>query len=578
MKKKPQKNNPPARTDATATTDPAAGFGPGLWISIGLVALVSAIVVYANALSSSFVFDDLSQIFMDPNASNLPFTGWVGVTRGLTTLSFWANYRLGGTDPTGYHWLNLLLHLGSSVLVTLIIRKLLSLSGTSGNTRDTLAAFGGLIFLLHPLQTEAVTYVASRSEVLAVFFLWAAFGHFLYRKQVSSTWFDAVVIVALFGLACLSKEYSIVFPAMLLLADYYWNPGFTFQGVRGNWRVYGLIGLAAAGAGALALKVLSYASTVGFGFKDLTVADYFLTQCRVIWIYLFKFVFPFGQTVDYDLSISNSWADPVALAGLIGMVTVTVAAIVYRKQYPMASYGWIVFLILLAPTSSFLPIRDVIAERRVYLPSLALLLIAADFLRRIQWHPATQALLLVIVALFAYLTAERNAVWSSPESLWRDASAKAPNKSRPHYQVGRILYENGRFDAACAEYEAAARSGGLDYTLLLNWGVALDDAGKTKEALDKLNQAAQLHPDAHIYSQVARAYARSKQYDQAMEALAQVQRLDPNFDMGYVYRGNIYLDQRDPVRAAAEYNHALAINPNNRSALEGLRLANQNRR
>ena len=577
MKKKPQKN-PRAPSEGRIALDLSLGFNLTVWIGIGLAGIIAAILVYSTALGGPFVFDDQNSIYLDPRANAIPLAGWFGVTRGLTNLSYWVNYSLGGTAPAGYHWVNLLLHLGSSMLVTFIVRRLLSVSGTVGALRDILAAFCGLVFLLHPLQTEAVSYVSGRSEVLAVFLLWAAFGHFLYRKETGASWYDGVVILALFGMACLSKEYSIVFPAVPLLADYYWNPGFTFAGIRGNWRVYGSIALAAAGGTLVIVKVLTQANTVGFGLKDLNVADYFLTQCRVVWVYVLKFLIPFGQTVDYDFGVTHSLGDPLSILGLIALVACTVAAVVYRKDYPLASYGWIVFLILLAPTSSFLPIRDVIAERRVYLPSLGLLLIAVEFLRRVNITRLGQAGLILVLMVFGFLTSERNTVWASSENLWRDAVAKAPNKSRPHFQLGRILYEQGSFDASAAEYEAVARTGGLDYTLLVNWGLALDDAGKPKDALEKLNQAAQLQPSAHVYSQIARVYGRNRQNDKALEALAEVERLDPRFEMGYVYRGNIYLDQGDPVKAAAEYNHALSINPNNGSALEGLRIAAHNRR
>jgi tetratricopeptide (TPR) repeat protein len=568
-------------TEAMAPAGPSAsadGLRLGFWMWAGAAAFAATFIGYIAILKAPFVFDDLSGVFLYPNAAEIPFSRWFGVTRPLTNLTFWLNFKVGGIDPTLYHWVNLLLHFASGVLVALIVRKLLEASGTLGVTRDLLAAFSGFIFLLHPLQTEAVSYVSSRSETLAVFLLWAAFAHFLYRKRQAASWYDAVVILVVFGLACLSKEYSVVFPALLLLADYYWNPGFSFKGIRKNWRVYGLIAAAAVPAGLLILRVLRQAGTVGFGLKGLSMGDYFLTECRVIWVYLFKFILPINQTIDYDFGVSHSLADPVVLAGLSGLIAVTVAAVLYRKEYPLASFGWIAFLILLAPTSSLLPIQDVIAERRVYLPSLALLLMAVEFLRRLNWTYGRQAVLVAIVLVFGYLTSERNTVWSTPENLWHDAVLKAPEKSRPHFQLAKIFYDSGRFDAAMVEYEAAARTGGRDATLLLDWGLALDDAGKPKEALEKLNQAAQMQPSAHVYSQIGRVYGRDNQDEKALEALAKAEQLDPNFEMTYVYRGNVYLNQGDPAKATAEYKRALALNPANGPALENLRLAAQDRR
>jgi tetratricopeptide (TPR) repeat protein len=578
MKKKHK--NSPIPADGKPAVSPVVqdGLRPSTWVWIGAAAVVATFLAYISILNAPFVFDDQGSVFLAPRAAEVPLMKWVGVTRPLTIFSFWVNYKLGGTDSSLYHWLNLLLHMASGVMVTLIVRSLLKASQTKGMTRDILAAFAGLVFLLHPLQTEAVSYVSSRSEVLAVFLLWAAFAHFLYRKQQAASWYDGVVVLVLFGLACLSKEYSVVFPVLLLLADYYWNPGFSLTGIRKNWKVYGLMAVAAVAAGVLILRVLRLSGTAGFGLRDLSAREYFLTQCRVIWVYILKFIIPFGQTIDYDFSVSHSVANPAVLAGLTGLVGATIAAILYRKQYPLASYGWLTFLILLAPTSSFLPIRDVIAERRVYLPALALLLIAVEFLRRIEWTYFRQAMLLVVVLVFGFLTSERNNVWASPENLWRDAVAKAPDKSRPHFQLARVLYDSGRFDAAVAEYEATARTGGSDATLLLNWGLALDDAGKTQEAIDKLNQVAALQPSAHVYSQIGRVYGRDNQEDKALEALAEAERLDPGFEMTYVYRGNVYLNRGDTSKATVEYNKALAINPNNGPALENLRLAAQDRR
>lgn len=572
MKKKPPQAHPPhhpsPKSGGSSKQEAAAAAGPNVWLWSALVAVFAVLLVYGSVLSAPFVFDDLNAPFLAPDAAAMPLKAWVGITRPLTMVSYWLNFQMGGTSPTGYHVTNVLLHLGAACFLALVVRKLVG----AGRTGELVGAFCGLLFLIHPLETEAVSYVSSRSEVLAVCLLWAALARFLYRKTEEASWVDGAMVFALFGLAVLSKEYSVVFPALLLLADLYFGGG--AAGVRRNWRVYVPMvvgGLAGAG---LVAKVLLESTTAGFGLKGNSAADYFLTQCRVIWIYVFKFVFPVGQTVDYDLGKSNM---ALSLAGLVALAAVTGAAVVYRKRFPLVSYGWLIFLILLAPTSSFLPIADVIAERRAYLPSLGLLLIAAEFLRRIDWTGAKWAALAAVLVAYGVLGASRNEVWASDEALWRDAVAKSPEKSRPHFQLARIFYEAGQFGAASAEYEKVASTGGADHTLYLNWGLALDEWGKPEAALEKLNQAAALQPSAHVYSQIARVYGRQGKNEPALAALEKAEKADPNFEMTYVYRANIYMSEGDALRAVEQYNRALAINPRNLPAQEGLRLA-QNRR
>src|SRR5262249_18063329 len=160
------------------------------------------------------------------------------------------------------------------------------------------------------------------------------------------------------------------------------------------------------------------------------------TEFRVLLVYLRLFVAPFGLTLDYDIPISKSLLDHGAVFALVPLLAITVMAWIWRRRFPLAAYGWFAFLILMAPTSSIGPIKDPIAERRLYLGMLGLLLIALEALRRTQLSRGTLATLLGAVALVGLvLTWSRADVWSSGVALWQDTIQKSPNKVRPHFQL-----------------------------------------------------------------------------------------------------------------------------------------------
>src|SRR5262249_2157756 len=155
-----------------------------------------------------------------------------------------------------------------------------------------------------------------------------------------------------------------------------------FEGVKRNWRLYGLVILGSAGGAFYVLNVLRQSGSAGFAMKDLTWPQYFFTQCRVIWTYLRMYVLPIGLNLDPDVPISKTILDHGAVFGLLGLLAAVGLAIYYRKRYPLASFGFLATLLLLAPTSSIAPLRDPQAEHRLYLPFIGLLLITAEVLRR----------------------------------------------------------------------------------------------------------------------------------------------------------------------------------------------------
>jgi tetratricopeptide (TPR) repeat protein len=228
-----------------------------------------------------------------------------------------------------------------------------------------------------------------------------------------------------------------------------------------------------------------------------------------------------------------------------------------------------VFLLLISPTSSIVPINDVMQERRVYLPFLGFALIAIEFLRRLKF---TQIIGVgaAILAVCSVATYQRSEVLASSMSLWQDTVAKSPRKVRPRFQLAYAKFELGRCPEAAADYETASKLAPPDYTLLTDWALALDCAGHDDEAIQKLRQATKLENNAHAFSQLGMIYGKQRKFDQALEALAQAEDIDPEFAIIYVYRGNVYEVTGDFTQAGQQYQHALDLEPANELARAGL--------
>jgi protein O-mannosyl-transferase len=563
-----------ADTQTRAKAEPQP-FRPAWWhYALGFFLLLFiGFEVYQPALNGPFVFDDVYLPFMNPTYFNQSFRMWASV-RPLLMLSYWVNYQNSGLEVGPYHLLNVLLHIFNSVLAWVIVRKFLELVGEMGWRRELLAIFSGTLFLLHPIQTESVAYVTSRSECLSVFFLLSALAVFLYRKQTTISIPVTIAVLALFGLAVSTKEYAVVLPALFLLTDFWFNPGFKFEGVKRNWKLYVPIAAGALLGGLAVLEVLRRSPSAGFQLKAFTWYQYLFTQFRSISAYFRLYFLPAGQTVDHDFPVSHTILEQGAIGYLIVLLALAAVAWKYRRELPLASYGYFGTLLLLAPTSSVVPIQDVMVEHRLYLPFICLLLITVDFLRR--WKIGIGSLASVLSAvllLCAILTFERNQLWGNPTALWQDAVNKAPAKLRPRSQLAYWQKASGQCAQASEQYAVAATLEKEDSALLIDWGLALDCAGKEDEALTKLQKAAQMDPNAHVYSQIGMIYGKQSKIEQSLDALATAEKLDARWEMTYVYRGNDYMATGHPEQAIVEYRKALSIDPANQGALDNMSAA-----
>lgn len=571
---------------APAPSSRSAAVPPLRWLpyALALASVLAAFWVYGPAVHGPFLFDDNALPFALPGFG-APFQVWIHYSRPLLMASYWFNVRLSGEDTYSYHIVNTVLHLLASGLIFLIVRRLLEWAGIPRPRRAWLAGFAAAVFLLHPVQAETVAYLAGRSEGLSDTLLLAAFALFLYRRSAAISWPMVAAVTFVFLAALLAKEQTIALPLLLLLTDFWWNPGFSFQGIGRNWRLYGLLAFGAA-VGLVrywpAIASIGTNGTAGFGMKDLAWYQYLFTQFRALFVYIALFLFPANLTADWDFPVSRTILDHGAVFGFIALVALAALAWRYRRQYRLASYGFFVYLVLMAPTSSILPIRDTIAERRLYAASLGLLLIAIDLLGRLKLQPrmlaAAASAVVLVLAVAAHGRAE---VWSSARSLWEDTARKSPGKARVHFQLataycgpacGGAIEDQSPPQCGPAEREfaKAAQLEKPGYDLLVDWAAAYDCLNQPDQALAKLRQAAALENRAHVYTQIAKVYGERQRWPQALDALATAEKLDPNYAVTYAYRGLVHLGANQPAAAVQDYQRALALNANFPQAKEGL--------
>lgn len=552
----------------------------GIWISGAILAALFA-VCYWPAVHGPFLFDDLHNMYTWPNAANLALREWIHRARPLLMFTFWLNCQLSGAQDTfGFHAVNLLLHFFNAILACLAVRKILSWSGVDEKRNLILSLFAGGIFLLHPVQTESVSYIAGRSETLSVFFVLAALVTYVYRPAAVVSIPRILTILALFAAATLSKQDTVIVPALFILTDYYWRFEFSPSVIWRNWKFYIPIAAGAVFALAGVLRILSGNPSAGLlQVQGLAWYQYFFTECRVVWHYIGLFVLPMGQNIDPDIEISASFLAHGTIFGLAGLVGASVLAWIYRRRFPIASYGWFAFLILLAPTSSFLPLLDPMAEHRLYLPLVGLLLIVIEFLRRFKAsRNVVICSLAAVLALEGVMTYQRNLCWGNAIEMWQDAVAKSPKKLRPRFHLAFSYMQAGRCTEAVDQFQQAAalqlpkydRQIDWDQALVRNWGLAYFCAGNPQQAIAKLQQAVAKHPEAELYSLIGMEYGNIGKYAQALEALATAQRLDTGYAPTYYNRGNIYALQGNQAQAIADYRRALEVDPHNAPAREAL--------
>jgi len=354
-------------------------------IAFGIIA-VMVLIAYANTFTASFHFDDNPSIIENSTIRHLTGENILKIlssNRPVVYLSIMLNYQLGGLNVVGYHLLNTAVHIGNSIFVYLLVLWTLTLPSVGTRYADRakrMALFAALLFAVHPVQTESVTYIISRTELLATFFYLATFLLFI-RGGTTGKFSYAIGMLITSLLSMGSKEWAVTLPAMLVLYDFLFFSGGKVKPVLSRWYIYLLTAL----PWALVLSNLDLMSTggsAGVGFNlvsatGITPATYLYTSFNVIWTYLRLLVLPINQNLDYDYAIAKTLFELPTILSFLGHVTIVALAIVLyvRKKWTIVPFGVAWFYIGLSPTQSFVPVVDVIFEHRVYMPSIGFFLV-----------------------------------------------------------------------------------------------------------------------------------------------------------------------------------------------------------
>lgn len=568
--------------------------------------LAAGIIVYANTFHVPFVLDDKPSIVENADIRSLD-NFQASQTRYVGYLTFALNYRFGGLDVTGYHVVNLVIHLGCALLVYALLRltfrtPYFSAPGSSlgaqlgtGNrelgTRDFVPLFAALLFVAHPVQTQAVTYVVQRlTSLCTLFYLLSLFLYAQARlrgepglgdqgpgagdRKPAAPWVrpglalaGAVVSATI---AMKTKEIAFTLPLAVALHEVFF--------FRGPWRrrLLFLLPLLAT-LPIVPLAVLSSGESAGDLFSDISEKasanvgmsrlDYLFTQFRVIVTYLRLLLLPVNQNLDYDYPIYTTFfSSQVFLSSLLLAALFLLALFLWWRSRPtslqplapgvrLVAFGLLWFFLTLSVESSIIPIVDVIFEHRIYLPSFgAATAFAAAFALggerffpggRRRWFSAIAAL--IVVALGA-ATLHRNHLWGDDIRLWQDVVEKSLGKGRPWNNLGVALEDAGRRSEAAV---ALARAIAVEPTYHRAYHNLADlhlVSGRPAEAIPLLQAAIRIKPDfTEAYVKMGAALIRGRQFREAAVFLERNLDRVANNAEGRFYLGAAYafLGQRE---------------------------------
>lgn len=551
------------------------------------VIALAVIALYVHTLHVPWYLDDNSSIVENPLIRDLKSCFFrIFSYRGVAIFSFALNYRFGGLSLPGFHLVNISIHLLASWLVFLLLKR--AVPG-----RLYIALSGSLIFAIHPLQTQAVTYVVQRMASLSALLFLLSLYLFVRAQEsfASGLKFRAPNHLAFYlgsltagVLAIFTKENTAVLPFALLLFARFFLP------CEKNWRPllkYLAPYLLACGLAIVWLfanKLLpsllrgeTLTDSVGtqllVSSKHNSPLYYFITELSVLWVYIRMLFLPFGQALDHNYPIVETLVSLKNVAAFAGLAALGYLSFALRNLRPLISCGIAWFFLTLAIESSLLPL-DPLFEHRLYLPMFGFVLAVLGLLELLR-GPRQQAILLCLsLLLLGGLTISRNHLWSDPVSFLEENLRKVTTSERVRVNLARNYIQTGRVQRAeTLLLEAIAINPDHD-SHFINLSKVYAEQGRYPEALRVLQQGLAFNAGSvKLHNNLGGLYDLLGQRQSAIASLNKALTLDPHFAPAYINLGIVYGGLGDWEQAERLHRRAIEESSQNPQAYYNLGLA-----
>jgi len=598
--------------------------GAGLTAACVLLLVIAGAAVYANSIHGAFVFDDQSNIVREDVIRRLwPVWPLLRTRRPLVDLTLAVNYAISGLETWSYHLFNIAVHVVAGMVLFGVLRRTLRrIAHALQREIETTgwAAIVAILWLIHPLQTQCVTYVVQRGEsMMGLFYLLTlyCFIRGLDSRRVAR-WHVGAVLCCAAGMAC--KGVMVTAPFLVLLYDRAFASGSLVEALRRRAPLYaGLVAtwlvLVAVGVAPGVLNPHHAGpATVGFAYKGTSPVAYLATQPGVILHYLRLVVVPVGFCLDYGWPVASKATDVILPAAVIGCMLIATVWAAWRR-HPLGFAGaW--FFGILAPTSSFIPIKDAAFEHRMYLSLAGIVVVVTAFavrlggraMDRLGGGRRTRTVLaascaVVASVLLGYGTIQRNNDYASEITMWRDVVAKRPDNARAQNNLGDCLVTAGRIAEGLPYLAEAVRlqpryfrawyNYGSAYLLLrenekaiaafetaldidsdpheakffTNYGVALERLGRDADAVAQFRKAIAVDPHfSKAHYNLANRLRKAGEFDEAITAYEAAIREQPDMTEAHINLGLTLRRANRLDEAIEQYNIALEQAVRNKDA------------
>ena len=545
--------------------------------AVGIIVL-AALGAYHNSFSGPFIFDDINSLPENSHIRQLwPIWETVRAGPGTTvagrpvlSLSFALNYQISGLEVWSYHAVNLAVHILAALTLFGIVRRTLLCEKPRvrfGKASFSLALICALSWMLHPLQTSSVTYIVQRAEslmgLLYLLSLYCAMRGFSSTNRLR--WYTLAILACALGMGV--KEVMVTAPLMVLLYDRIFVSRSFKEIFNRRWGLY--VGLATTWLifGGLAFSA-PRGNSVGFGVPGLTCIEYAMTQCKIIVSSYLKLSFwPWPLVFDYGWPMVRSFAHVVPHA--LVLIAMLIATLVALRYWPSWGFLGVWFFVILAPSSSFLPIlTEVAAEHRMYLPLAAIVVavVVGGYLVLTRCaklgHVLGYVLAAVVIMFLGPLSFERNYDYASAVSIWQATVSDCPSNFRAWNNLGIEYKAKGAFEQAIGSYNQAIALYSAYTKPYHNKGNVYAARGEHDRAILDYNKAIKLDQNyVNAYNSRGSSYLAKGEINLAIRDFDKVVALSPKDAKGYNNRGLAYDSKGELDRALRDFGRAIELSP-----------------